>query len=259
MQGEKLGFRLQLTLSFSQPVTRHAFALRCLPESGPGQRVLNASLTLQPACEPMVTRDLHGLRHAGTVYEPHTLFQALASGAVETEPGAPGEAPPAWQLGPYRKPTPLTAWGPGLLALSEGPGGGDPVDAAMALLADRFIYLPGSTHAATTAEEAAAAMRGVCQDEAHIMLALLRHRGIPCRYVMGYMLGEGATHAWVEVLRDGKWLALDPTNRRAVNGEYIRVAVGRDADDCPLNRGVFSGSALQQSQSRVSVWRMNEA
>ncbi len=73
---------------------------------------------------------------------------------------------------------------------------------------------------------------------------------------MGYMLGEGSTHAWVEVLQDGCWVGHDPTNRRLVNDEYIRVAVGRDANDCPVNRGVFSGIAQQQSQSSLSVWRI---
>ena len=101
-------------------------------------------------------------------------------------------------------------------------------------------------------------MTGVCQDEAHIMLALLREKRIPCRYVMGYMLGEGATHAWVEVARDGLWLGFDPTNRRLVNEEYIRVAAGRDANDCPVNRGVFIGAASQASQSCLSVWREKE-
>lgn len=101
-------------------------------------------------------------------------------------------------------------------------------------------------------------MRGVCQDEAHIMLALLRMKGIPCRYVMGYMLGEGSTHAWVEVLREEKWIGMDPTNRRMVNDEYITVSAGRDANDCPVNRGIFSGMAKQQSQSGLSVWRIFE-
>lgn len=90
------------------------------------------------------------------------------------------------------------------------------------------------------------------------MLSLLRMKNIPCRYVMGYMLGEGSTHAWVEVLRNGEWIGYDPTNRRMVDGEYITVAVGRDANDCPVNRGIFSGTAKQQSQSGVSVWHCYE-
>jgi len=128
----------------------------------------------------------------------------------------------------------------------------------MSLLSERFIYAPGKTHAKTTAEEAASQMKGVCQDEAHIMLSLLRMKGIPCRYIVGYMLGEGSTHAWVEVLHGETWIGLDPTNHRTVNGEYIVISAGRDANDCPVNRGVFSGTAEQQSQSSVSVWHIND-
>ena len=128
----------------------------------------------------------------------------------------------------------------------------------MALLQERFRYLPGSTSVHTTAEEAARTMQGVCQDEAHMMLALLRLRGIPCRYVMGYMLGEGLTHGWVEVAQDGQWIGLDPTNHRRVNDEYIRIGVGRDANDCPVNRGVFRASVQQTSESSLRVWRMDD-
>jgi len=177
---------------------------------------------------------------------------------VQTGIAAAEQAAPLWQLGPYRRATPLTAPGAVLTALAADlPEDGAP-DAVMALLNERFVYSPGCTDAATTAEQAASMMRGVCQDEAHIMLALLRLKGIPCRYVMGFMLGEGSTHAWVEVLRAGTWVGYDPTNHRLVNDEYIRVAAGRDANDCPVNRGVFSGTAQQTSQSCLSVWRIYE-
>ena len=177
---------------------------------------------------------------------------------MDVLPDGQEDAPAPWQLGPYRRATPLTSPGPALTALGEALPDSDPASAVMALLSERFTYLPGSTHAATTAEEAAVLMQGVCQDEAHIMLALLRMKGIPCRYVMGYMLGEGSTHAWVEVLHEARWLGLDPTNHREVNDEYITIAAGRDANDCPVNRGIFSGGAKQQSQCGLSVWRINE-
>jgi transglutaminase-like putative cysteine protease len=163
-----------------------------------------------------------------------------------------------WKLGPYRQETFLTAPGFVLKGMAaELPEHNVPA-AVMSLLSDRFVYAPGKTHAKTTAEEAAAQMQGVCQDEAHIMLSLLRMKGIPCRYIVGYMLGEGSTHAWVEVLQGETWIGLDPTNHRTVNDEYIVISAGRDANDCPVNRGVFSGAAEQQSQSSVSVWHIND-
>ena len=171
-------------------------------------------------------------------------------------------AAPDWQLGPYRMFTPLTAPGPSIRRLNEalaaGAQGDELAAGIMELLRGRFVYLPGSTHALTTAEEAAVALRGVCQDESHIMLSLLRLRGVPCRYAVGYMLGEGLTHGWVEVAQDGQWIGLDPTNHRRVNDEYIRIGVGRDANDCPVNRGVFRGSTQQTSESSLRVWRMDD-
>lgn len=85
------------------------------------------------------------------------------------------------------------------------------------------------------------------------MLSLLRMEGIPARYVVGMMLGEGASHAWVEVLCNGYWYGFDPTNDKLVNEEYIRVSCGRDAGDCSVIRGTFYGLVAQMQQERVVV------
>lgn len=252
----KLGFSFQMQLSFSEPVRKHAFTLRCLPESSSRQQVLSAVLRVMPECGITMSEDIFGLKQYGAVHTAHAGFSVQSEGTVEVSSRNTEKAAPIWQLGPYHRMTPLTAPGSGILALARAlPEAVQPQD-VMELLAERFVYQPGSTHAATTAEEAAGMMRGVCQDEAHIMLSLLRMHRIPCRYAMGYMLGEGSTHAWVEVLQGENWVGFDPTNHREVNEEYIRIAVGRDANDCPVNRGVFSGMARQQSQSCLSVWRI---
>lgn len=65
--------------------------------------------------------------------------------------------------------------------------------------------------------------QGVCQDYAHIFLALLNLAGIPARYVTGLLIGEGASHAWVEVLHHGAWYGLDPTNDAPVLTDYINM------------------------------------
>ena len=77
--------------------------------------------------------------------------------------------------------------------------------------------------------------------------------GIGARYVCGFMQGEGVTHAWVEVYCNGYWLALDPTHNRKIEYGYIKLAQGRDAADCPVNRGVFTGSAIQTTHVEVIV------
>ncbi|MGN0754194.1 MAG: transglutaminase domain-containing protein [Aristaeellaceae bacterium] len=258
----RLAFSFRLRLEFSAPVQRHHFTLRCLPGDAPGQQVLAAAVRVTPGASLTGSADGCGLLQFGCIPQPHSAFEAVAEGVVRSGLEQVEPAAPRWQLGPYRMFTPLTAPGDALRRLDQS----IPRDAKdeelgeriMALLSERFLYLPGSTDASTTAEEAAASMRGVCQDESHVMLSLLRMRGVPCRYAVGYMLGEGSTHAWVEMLQNGRWVGLDPTNSARIADECVRVSVGRDAADCPVNRGVFFGSAAQHSESAVRVWEAPE-
>jgi len=127
-----------------------------------------------------------------------------------------------------------------------------------------FAYVPNSTKVDSPIEEALQTRQGVCQDFAHIMIALVRPLRVPCRYVSGYLFHreaedgprdrslEGASHAWVEALvpRFG-WTAFDPTNNLIGGDRHIRVAIGRDYADVPPTRGVYKGEA--QSELSVSV------
>jgi transglutaminase-like putative cysteine protease len=111
---------------------------------------------------------------------------------------------------------------------------------------DHFTYEWGVTSVDTTAAEAWSGARGVCQDYAHCMLALCRLCGLPARYVSGHLLGEGGTHAWVEVLvRDEsgatKAVPFDPTHNRRAGARYVTVAVGRDYADVAPTSGTFEG------------------
>jgi transglutaminase-like putative cysteine protease len=109
-----------------------------------------------------------------------------------------------------------------------------------------MTYTRGMTGVATTGAEALAAGGGVCQDYSHVMIALCRLLGIPALYVSGHQLGEGGTHAWVEVLlpaADGSgraeaW-ALDPTHGCAADLTYLTVAVGRDYGDVAPTSGSY--------------------
>ena len=112
---------------------------------------------------------------------------------------------------------------------------------------DHFAYEWGVTTVETTAAEAWAEARGVCQDYAHCMVALCRLCGLPARYVSGHLLGDGGTHAWVEVLvRDDasgevRAVPFDPTHDRRAGPRYVTVAVGRDYGDVPPTSGTFEG------------------
>lgn len=124
----------------------------------------------------------------------------------------------------------------------------------------RMDYTKGVTDVFTTATVAFAQGRGVCQDFAHIAISLARCAGLPARYVSGHLIGESATHAWVEFLvteRGGEpvALALDPTYRTATDFRYVVVAVGRDYDDVPTTSGVFTGSSsgVLHAQQQVDL------
>jgi transglutaminase-like putative cysteine protease len=126
-----------------------------------------------------------------------------------------------------------------------------------------FEYTPQSTQVDSPIDDALRSRRGVCQDFAHIMLAVVRPLGIPARYVSGYLYhGEenqdrslaGATHAWIEAwLPQFGWIGLDPTNDLVVEGRHIRAAVGRDYSDVPPTRGVFKGKAGSELSVAVQV------
>lgn len=110
----------------------------------------------------------------------------------------------------------------------------------------RMRYEPGATTVHTTAAEALAQGAGVCQDYTHIMLAMCRTCGIPARYVSGHLMGEGGSHAWVEVMlpdpdHPGRFVAhpFDPTHAHDPALETITVALGRDYTDVTPTSGTF--------------------
>jgi transglutaminase-like putative cysteine protease len=130
-------------------------------------------------------------------------------------------------------------------------------------LRETFEYAPQATKVDSPIDEALSNRRGVCQDFAHIMIALVRGIRIPCRYVSGYLFhrveehdrsAEDATHAWVEALLPGLgWLGFDPTNNLIASQRHIRVAIGRDYGDVPPTRGVFKGEAKSELSVAVKV------
>jgi transglutaminase-like putative cysteine protease len=126
-----------------------------------------------------------------------------------------------------------------------------------------FEYQTGITEVHSPIDDALKAGRGVCQDFAHIMIAIARQWGIPARYVSGYLYhrtkgqdrsDDDATHAWVEAyLPSMGWIGFDPTNDIVAGDRHIRVAVGRDYADVPPTRGTFKGDADSELAISVSV------
>lgn len=159
----------------------------------------------------------------------------------------------------FAEPTPLTAADARIAATAAELAAAAPDAESLAATISDWVagamqYGAGATSTATTAAEALALGRGLCQDYAHIMIALCRSAGLRARYVSGHMLAEGGSHAWVEVLlptRDGDYSAVgfDPTNRRRPDLRYTVVAVGRDYRDIAPT----SGSYVAPYSGRLSV------
>jgi transglutaminase-like putative cysteine protease len=130
-------------------------------------------------------------------------------------------------------------------------------------LFDYFDYVPRSTRVDSPIDEAIVSGKGVCQDFAHTMIALLRHVRIPARYVSGYLYRSredhdrstpDATHAWVDVLLPHLgWVGFDPTNNLVAHHRHIRTAVGRDYADVPPTHGIFRGSTDSELYVAVQV------
>ena len=129
-------------------------------------------------------------------------------------------------------------------------------------LYDWFEYVPRSTKVDSPIDEAIENRRGVCQDFAHIMIALARSVQIPCRYVSGYLHRRSehdrsvadATHAWVEAFLPPRgWVGFDPTNGLMTGGGHIRTAIGRDYADVPPTKGVFRGQTASELTVAVRV------
>lgn len=197
------------------------------------QHILHASVELTPS--PLLCQATDAFGNAllyGTLREPHDRFVVRSAGVADVMPLPLPDAVPAPY---YWYATSLTRWDASLLTMCCGRSPED----IMHLIHARMRYRRFVTQNTTSALEAWSLAEGVCQDYAHIMTAACRAAGHAARYVNGLMVGEGETHAWVEVWEDGFWHSYDPTHDRRAGEGYVKIAHGRDASDCPVNRGRF--------------------
>jgi transglutaminase-like putative cysteine protease len=142
-------------------------------------------------------------------------------------------------------------------------------ESASALIHEQFTYKPGATHVHSSVQDSLASGAGVCQDFSHLLIGLLRQRGVPARYASGYLvprrtgdaraamesvIGGQASHAWVQAyIPETGWIGLDPTAGEFVEDRHILVARGRDYGDVPPVRGVYKGHAGQSLSVDVLV------
>jgi transglutaminase-like putative cysteine protease len=184
---------------------------------------------------------------------PPTVEFRVAAVIERTLPGA-GPLLPAEALGDRRllDATALTTADEALHELAHELRAAAPGDLDFAQLCSErvkasIVYQDGVTSTSTTAAEAYAGGRGVCQDHAHVMLSLCRSVGVPARYVSGHLLGEGGTHAWVEVVvlegHVARAVAFDPCNGVRAGVRHLTIATGRDYRDVAPTSGSYHGEA----------------
>lgn len=232
-----------------------------LPGNTSRQQISDLNVAISDCPQYRTTADSFGNRKLyGCVEQSHSTFEVEIRGRARTGLDIFEEytaSPVACSL--LKVQTALTMPGPAIreyhreLSLERCSSIYDKTLKIMHGLHDTLRYVPGSTAIHESAEAAFSLGQGVCQDYAHIMLSLLRMEGIPARYVVGMLLGEGASHAWVEALCNGYWYGFDPTNALLVNDDYIRVSCGRDSGDCSIIRGTFYGLAAQVQHEQVIV------
>nr|WP_111301613.1 transglutaminase family protein [Paracoccus saliphilus] len=167
----------------------------------------------------------------------------------------------------YLRNTAATMPDPGLRDLAHSvTGTADSLDLAHRLsaqISDRIAFRPGVTQSGTTAAQALALGEGVCQDHTHALASLARLRGMPARYVSGYLhstvdgQADDAAHAWTEIHVEGLgWVGFDAANRCCPDERYVRLGSGLDAAEAAPIRGVALGSGSEQLDVRVRVEEM---
>jgi transglutaminase-like putative cysteine protease len=269
--------------NYETAISESVMEARMQPRSDLRQRCLQFGLTTTPASRVMRYQDHEGnVVHHFNIPGRHSRLAITAEALVECAPAA--DLPASLGSGAWRALDALTAtgecwevlnpsqfarWTPALDRLAVEMGlerGDDPLNALRRIMEEmhrRFEYAPRSTRVDSPIDEALGSRRGVCQDFAHIFIALARRLGVPCRYVSGYLFhratddsrsADGATHAWAEaLLPDAGWVGWDPTNNLVAGDRHIGVAVGRDYADVPPTRGVFKGVTVVKSELAVAV------
>ena len=261
--------------------------VRLQPLTDDTQKLLDFRITTTPATRVYHYREVGGTAHHFTVRLPHTSLEILAEAIVETHLQNPFED--LNLLDPddafYRSeairqatiefltPSRYVPLIPKVFEIAQLVSEPGQSTASFLLALNHYLhelldYDTDATHVHSTVSEVLHVRAGVCQDFAHVMIACCRVRGIPARYVSGYlfvdagsgMRGEQATHAWVEcLLPSGRWLGLDPTNDLLTNDRYIRVHTGRDYSEVSPTRGIYVGPQTEKLHVSVSVQSWDSA
>jgi transglutaminase-like putative cysteine protease len=287
----KLDIRYRCSFEYGELVRESQNELRACPISDHRQTLLSYRVTTTPASRIFSFDDYWGTRvDTFGVREPHIFLEVVAEATVETRSTplvgfspsldavrAPAFAEAHWE---YLEPTPHAAWTDRVAKEAQAQvelTGPDLVSVALGIhrrVGTLLAYRPGTTYVGVDVDQVLERGEGVCQDYAHLAVAMCRSVGIPARYASGYLFTaddatggdvdsdevQVQTHAWFEVaIPDFGWLALDPTNRQAVGLRHVKIGHGRDYDDVSPLRGTYSGPPHATLEVAVEMRRLAAA
>jgi transglutaminase-like putative cysteine protease len=253
---------------------------RISPARDASQMVLNHRVEVSPAVSVMRYVDCWGTAvSAFDVHEPHRRLVVSGLSLVETVAPNPDYTDIEWEVVrdealrdrffEFLTPSPHVPIDDRFrevgASLAQGRTPRETVGAVSAWVRENLVYETGATDVSTDAGTALELGRGVCQDFAHVALALLRGVGIPARYSSGYLHPDadapidaavtGQSHAWLEAWT-GSWQRIDPTNGSEVGERHVFVARGRDYSDVTPLKGVYNGPPAHASEARVTIRRV---
>jgi transglutaminase-like putative cysteine protease len=267
----------RFTFSYDTYISESFLELRVQPKPTPAQTVASFSLAVGPPTRVFRYRDWNdNLAHHFTVTKFHDRIEVESRSLVDVHPVAPSLAAvaeaPARELpyalhdflqfdGPVRLTPALREVSRAVTVARTAPLG-EQVAAIGVYLHREFGYRQHVTRVDSTTEDFLKTRAGVCQDFTHLALGLLRLRGIPCRYVSGYLHVDRAarepaqSHAWIEFhAPSAGWVPFDPTHNALPDERYIVVGHGRSYDDVPPNRGIYRGVAKETLAAEVRTER----
>lgn len=260
--------------TYDLPAFYGVVSLRLSPRPYKGLRLIHWDVRVAGAGDLLTSRDGFGnIVQLAVLNAPHDGLEIEAVGTVDLT-DTHGVVSGLVESAPsrvYLRETPQTDPDDAIRALAREIPQGDTLTSLhdlSALVRARIEYEIGATHARTSASQALAAGRGVCQDHAHVFIAAARHLGIPARYVTGYLVPDGVTsaeieladlesdahHAWAEAWVPGLgWVGFDVANRVCPTDRYVRLACGLDAGYAAPIRGSRRGGAGEKLDVRVQV------
>lgn len=228
-------------LKFENDIANQHFMLRCLPSDYQFQKIYDEKISIFPEVTCTFSKDSFDNRTlSGSINSKHEVFEYKVSGKALLSKYKSAEILDRIFL--YE--TSSTSMSKSMQDFAASIPKGDNIHEQAILVShsvhNKIEYVSESTDTETTAAKAFQQGKGVCQDYAHITIAILRNLKIPARYCAGLIEGEGKTHAWVEYYDGSTWYGIDPTNDKAIEYGYIKISSGRDCSDCVVERGCFT-------------------